>query len=168
MKPAILLAALLLVVGLTLGPNRWGQAAPAVTSLPVTPACFTSQYNTVPVLLEIALTPAQRRYGLMERKSLARNAGMLFVYQEFQSPEHGFWMYNTPIPLDIAYLDDRGRIASIQTMEPCLPERGYRCPTYPAGARFIRAVEMNAGFFSEHGIRVGDHLVTGDADCSAR
>lgn len=167
MKPGILLAVLLLMAGLSLGTSRWGQATPAASSLPVTRACFTSQHNTVPVILEIALSPAQRQYGLMERESLDPNAGMLFVYQEFRSPKHGFWMYNTRIPLDIAYLDDRGRITSIRTMAPCLSAQGSQCPTYPAGTRFIRAVEMNAGFFSAHRISVGDHLVTGDAGCSA-
>ena len=168
MKPATLLAALFLVAGLSFGSSLRGQASPAISAQALTRGCFISQHNTVPVLLEIARTPAQRRYGLMERESLDSHAGMLFVYPEFRPPEHGFWMYNTRIPLDIAYLDDKGRIVSIRTMEPCPSEQGSQCPSYPAGTRFIRAVEMNAGFFSGNGIGVGDRLVTGNSDCPAR
>lgn len=164
MKPVTLLVFLFLGTGLSL----WGQETGANSSLATTRACFASQHNSIPVLLEIARTPAQRRHGLMERESLDSHAGMLFVYPEFRPPEHGFWMYNTRIPLDIAYLDDKGRIVSIRTMEPCPSEQGSQCPSYPAGTRFIQAVEMNAGFFSGNGIGVGDQLVTGNADCPAR
>ncbi len=163
-----LLGALLLTGLAAAGLGVRGQAAPVTDTLPVTPACFVSEHRSIPVQLELALSPAQRRYGLMERESLEANSGMLFVYREFRSPEHGFWMYNTRIPLDIAYLDDTGRIVSIRTMEPCLSARGSRCPTYPAGKRFIQAVEMNAGFFARNGLGVGDQLVTAEAGCPAR
>ncbi len=166
MKPASLLPALILVAVLGFGLCLSGQAASDAGALPVTPACFVNGQRVIPVQLEVARSPAERQHGLMERDSLDADAGMLFVYRELRPPEHGFWMYNTRIPLDIAYLDDRGTIVSIRTMEPCPSTKGAQCPSYPAGTPFLSAVEMNAGFFSDRGIAVGDRLLTGARDCA--
>lgn len=141
-----------------------GTAAPQ-EGLPVVDACFVSAAGTVPVKLEVANSSEQRRKGLMGRTSLAPDAGMLFEYSEPREASHGFWMYKTLIPLDIAYLNQDGVIGSIRQMVPCASASGAGCPTYPAGVPFIQAVEMNAGFFQEHGIRTGDWLVVGNGNC---
>lgn len=107
--------------------------------------------------LEVASTSRQRRNGLMKRDTLASNSGMLFVYDEEQAGDHTFWMYQTRIPLDIAFLNHEGEIQSIFSMAPCTTDK-EACPQYPAGARFWMAVEVNAGYFNEHGIAVGDRL----------
>lgn len=107
--------------------------------------------------LEMASTSRQRRKGLMERDSLAPDAGMLFVYDEEQTGDHAFWMYRTRIPLDIAFLDHAGEIQSITSMVPCTTEK-EACPRYPAGTSFWMALEVNAGYFNEHGIAAGDRL----------
>ncbi|TYC62557.1 DUF192 domain-containing protein [Marinobacter sp. BW6] len=144
-----------------------GIAAPQ-EGLPVLEACFVSAAGTVPVELEVARTSEQRQKGLMGRKSMATNAGMLFEYREPRQASHGFWMYKTLIPLDIAYLNRDGVIGSIRHMVPCASASGSGCPTYPAGVSFIQAVEMNAGFFRQHGIRRGDRLNVGKDNCPAR
>ena len=144
-----------------------GIAAPQ-DGLPVVEACFVSASRVVPVELEVARSSAQRQKGLMGRKSMAPNAGMLFEYSEPRQASHGFWMYKTLIPLDIAYLNQNGVIGSIRQMVPCASASGSGCPTYPAGVPFIQAVEMNAGFFREHGIRPGDRLYRGEDNCPAR
>ncbi|MBI47052.1 MAG: hypothetical protein CMG91_06265 [Marinobacter sp.] len=143
-----------------------GIAAPQ-DGLPVIEACFVSAAGTVPVKLEVARSSEQRQKGLMGRTSMAPNGGMLFEYGEPRQASHGFWMYKTLIPLDIAYLNQDGVIGSIRKMVPCPSASGAGCPTYPAGVPFIQAVEMNAGFFQEHDIRPGDRLYRGRQDCPA-
>jgi len=144
-----------------------GVAAPQ-EGLPVIDACFVSEAGSVPVQLEVASTAEQRRKGLMGRTSLAPDAGMLFEYREPRDAGHGFWMYNTLIPLDIAYLNRDGVIGSIRQMVPCVSASGSRCPSYPAGVPFIKAVEMNAGFFRKHQLRQGDRLNLRTENCPAR
>lgn len=102
------------------------------------------------IMVEIAQTEAERQRGLMHRESLPPDQGMLFVYPE-ERPL-GFWMKNTLIPLDIAYIDREGRIVDIQHMEP-LDER-----TYPSRRPAMYALEMNQGWFEAHGVEVGDRV----------
>ncbi|HET8801319.1 MAG TPA: DUF192 domain-containing protein [Marinobacter sp.] len=144
-----------------------GRAAPQ-EGLPAINGCFVSEAGAVPVELERARTPEQRRKGLMGRTLLAKDTGMLFEYSEARDAGHGFWMYQTLIPLDIAYLNQDGVIGSIRHMVPCTSPTGSGCPTYPAGVAFINAVEMNAGFFREHRISAGDRLYLGAENCPPR
>jgi len=143
-----------------------GVAAPQ-QGLPVVKACFVSGSGSVPVELEVASTPEQRRTGLMGRTAMAPDAGMLFEYQQPRGPDYGFWMFQTLIPLDIAYLDEEGVIGSTRRMAPCTSASGSGCPSYPAGVTFSKAVEMNAGFFREHNLGKGDRLVRGPEPCPA-
>lgn len=133
--------------------------------LPTVRACFVTDEEPVPARLEVAEDYAHRQIGLMGRQALEQNAGMLFIYQQPQSSDHGFWMYRTRIHLDIAYLDANGVIGSIRTMAPCSSGNPGNCPVYPAGFGFTQAVEMNKGFFAEHHITTGDRLVTGKHVC---
>lgn len=110
--------------------------------------------------VEIADDPAERNHGLMERGHLAADAGMLFIYPRSQSPQGAFWMYRTRIPLDIAFLDESGVIRAIRHMTPCPSERTADCPSYAAGVAFRAALEVNAGFFADHGIDIGDRIVS--------
>lgn len=105
--------------------------------------------------VELARTAAERRQGLMDRDSLAPDAGMLFVYQYPQSPQSGFWMYRTRIPLDIAFIDDQGRIAALYTMQPCASRNPSDCPATMAGVTYHTVLEVNAGYFEEYGIAEG-------------
>ncbi len=103
------------------------------------------------VLVEIADDPAERSRGLMHRESLPEDQGMLFVYPE-ERDSLGFWMKNTLIPLDIAFVDRELRIVDIQRMEPL--DETTRYSVAPA----MYALEMNAGWFEKHGVRVGDRI----------
>ncbi len=154
----MILRALTLASGLTLA--VCGTAgAQEQQQLPAVNACFVTAEYSYPVVLEVASEPLERRIGLMGRKHLPENAGMLFKYQKPRPSTHGFWMYQTLIPLDIAYLNEDGMIVSIRQMPPCPSPRSSDCPAYPAGEVFLNAVEMNAGYFSERGISTGDHLI---------
>jgi uncharacterized membrane protein (UPF0127 family) len=111
---------------------------------------INSAGERVPLAAEVAETPRQRERGLMGRTALGENQGMLFVFEQEQPLS--FWMRNTLIPLSIAYIDGRGTIVDIQDMEP-LDETSH-----PSAAPARYALEVNQGFFEEHGIRVGDIL----------
>ena len=106
--------------------------------------------------VELAERPRQRAQGLMGRERLGADAGMLFLYERLQSPDSGFWMYRTLIPLDIAFIDDDGRIAAIHRMPPCGSDAPGDCPAYRAGVSYRAALEVNAGYFAARGIGVGD------------
>lgn len=101
----------------------------------------------VAVTAEIADTPALRERGLMERDSLPENHGMLFVYPEER--DLSFWMRNTPLALDIAFIDRGGTIVNIETMQPNDDESTVA--TRPA----MFALEMEAGWFEANGVEPG-------------
>lgn len=104
----------------------------------------------VPITVEIADTPALRERGLMHRDSLPDDAGMLFVYADEQV--RSFWMRNTKIPLDIAFIDRNGSILSIERMEPQTDENTV------SSAPAMYALEMSQGWFEANGVGVGDRL----------
>lgn len=118
--------------------------------------------DTVPLALELAVRPEQKSMGLMERRRLAENAGMLFVYDSTQSGDAGFWMYRTRIPLDIAFLDSAGVIRAVRQMTPCPTTIAQGCPTYKPEVPYRYALEVNAGFFARHGVGVGHTLLLDD------
>jgi uncharacterized membrane protein (UPF0127 family) len=100
---------------------------------------------------EIAATPESRTIGLMNRKSLAPNHGMLFVFE--QANVQCFWMRNTLIPLSIAYLDADGTIVNIADMTPQSDQS--HCSTKPV--RF--ALEMDQGWFAARGMSPGKKIL---------
>ena len=99
------------------------------------------------VRAEIARTPDERSRGLSNRDHLASGSGMIFVFdtEEVRS----FWMQDTFIPLDIAYLDANARIIDIQQMEP----ETTRLHTSSGPAMF--ALEVPQGWFALMEIEVG-------------
>ncbi len=103
-------------------------------------------FGTDTVQAEVARTPEQRERGLMFRERLDPGHGMFFVFPDSQT--RAFWMKNTFIPLDIAYLDEHLRIVDIQAMEP----EGES--TYPSARPAMFALEVPRGWFEEAGIQV--------------
>ena len=99
---------------------------------------------------EVAADNPSRMQGLMHRKSMAPNRGMLFVFP--QPGSYCMWMRNTFLPLSVAFLDDRGTILNIEDMRPQTEDN--HCARSPA--RF--ALEMNRGWFAERGIRPGQRI----------
>lgn len=114
------------------------------------PPTTTLRVGGVRVQAEVADTDAERRRGLMGRDSLPEDYGMLFVYPEQRILS--FWMRNTSIPLDIAFIDRRGTIVDVQTMQP-QSEEMHRS-RQPA----MYALEMEAGWFEDHAVGVGDRV----------
>jgi uncharacterized membrane protein (UPF0127 family) len=96
---------------------------------------------------EVAADFGSRAQGLMYRKQLPSNAGMLFVFD--QPGEQCMWMKNTLIPLSVAFMDDGGTIINIEEMAPQTLDS--HCARRPA--RY--ALEMNGGWFAARGIKPG-------------
>jgi hypothetical protein len=99
--------------------------------------------------VELAATPAARVCGLSQRSELPPDRGMLFIFPD--SRPRSFWMKDTFIPLSIAYLDDSGRIFSIQDMVPQQVDKHY-----PSVQPASYALEVNRGWFRRNGIKVGE------------
>jgi len=101
--------------------------------------------------IEIVQDAESRQLGLMYRDELAENLGMLFVFESTQVLS--FWMRNTFIPLDIAFIDAAGVIVDIQRMEP-LDESKQYISAMPA----LYALEVNAGWFENNGLKRGSKV----------
>ena len=99
---------------------------------------------------EVARTDEQRAIGLMARKEIAPNAGMIFVFE--QPAQQCFWMRNTLIPLSAAFVADDGTIVNIVEMQP-LSDASH-CSTKPV--RYV--LEMNKGWFDKRGLKAGSKL----------
>ena len=103
------------------------------------------------IYAEIAITDVQKAMGLMFRKSLPENNAMIFV---FNTPKQmSFWMKNTEIPLDIAFLTEDGVITEIKQMYP-----SNLNPVKSSRDDILYCIETNAGWFAKNGISAGKAL----------
>ncbi len=96
---------------------------------------------------EVAHTQQTRMTGLMNRRVMPQQRGMLFVFDEVQ--QHCMWMKNTFIPLSVAFLDESGRIINVADMQP--HNESNHCAAKPA--RY--ALEMNLGWFRSRNLGAG-------------
>jgi uncharacterized membrane protein (UPF0127 family) len=104
-------------------------------------------FGTDTIGVEVARTASEREQGLMYRESLPEGRGMLFVFSDSQI--RSFWMRNTYIPLDIAYIDENLTIIDIQPMEPQTED------PHPSARPAMFALEVPQGWFAKSGIEVG-------------
>ena len=102
-------------------------------------------------MVEIADNEAARQRGLMEREPLPDDRGMLFQFPDVA--ERGFWMRNTPSPLDIIYIDPHGRIVSIARNTTPLSDE-----IIPSNGPASGVLELRAGRADEIGARPGDRV----------
>lgn len=102
------------------------------------------------VAAKVADTSDRRQQGLMRVPELPADAGMLFLFDDGLRTG-GFWMRDTLVPLDIAYLDG-DTIVDIQQMDPC---DAMPCPTYDPAEPYDAALEVRQGLLDEAGIDVG-------------
>lgn len=131
------------LAAITVCSSAAGQPAQAQSGLPV--ATLNAGLHVIQA--EVAGTDQTRSVGLMFRKSMDANRGMLFVFE--LSSRHCMWMKNTFIPLSVAFMDDDGKILNIADMTP--HDETSHCASGPA--RY--ALEMNRGWFAGKGIKPG-------------
>lgn len=113
---------------------------------------INNRNQPVSLCIEIADTDELRAKGLMHRKQLERNNGMLFVfdYDDLQQ----FWMKDTFIPLSIAYIDNKGVIKELYDMKPL--DISVR---YPSKMPARYALEANQGWFAKNNIIIGCKII---------
>jgi uncharacterized membrane protein (UPF0127 family) len=112
------------------------------------PVVVETAAGDVSFKVELALTPDEQSTGLMHRRKLPEDAGMLFIYTK--PSRVGFWMKNTLIPLDIIFIDGRNRIIHVHENAQPLSLKVIS-PDRPARA----VLEINGGISRRKGIVVG-------------
>jgi uncharacterized membrane protein (UPF0127 family) len=111
----------------------------------------TSRGARAAVTVELARTDAERAKGLMNRRELAPDAGMLFLFDE--TAEHPFWMKNTLIPLDMIFIGEDGRVTGIV---PRAVPGDLRARSAGGPSRYV--LEVNGGWAESHGVAPGDRV----------
>lgn len=162
-----LLTCSLLVLNFSCLPIHSGEpaamASPSASSTPQSDASPIAlpvlNIKTTRLRVELACTPAEQQQGLMFRRELPEDQGMLFVFPQEQ--RLSFWMKNTYVPLSIAYLDNQGTVVDIQDMEPLDLE------PHPSAKLARYALEVNQGWFQRHQVVVGD-VIALDSFCAHR
>ncbi len=133
----------------------WGALTPGLFSgenRNCTLKILNSNKKTVIINAEIAETEGAQRMGLMFRRILPDNYGMLFVFRGEKTRR--FWMKNTYIPLSIAYISKKGVINEIYRMKPL-----DISVTYPSKIPAKYALEVKQGWFSRKGIKPGSKII---------
>jgi uncharacterized membrane protein (UPF0127 family) len=132
---------LLFVAALLTASLAWADARVRTTTVKVGPHALR---------VEVVANDAERAKGLMHRKSLGRDDGMLFVFDE--PGYHSMWMKNTFIPLSVAFIDRDGTILNILDMEPQTEDM------HISAGPSIYAIETNKGWFAAKKVKPGDKV----------
>ncbi len=149
-SPLTLLALLLLAQLAACGAGSTTAPAPPTSQPALTFATINLTIKDQPFTIEVADTDPKRQLGLMNRPSLPKNRGMLFV---FEKPDYySFWMKDTLIPLDLVYLDESGKVVDIHPLKP--KDETAIEPSAPA--KF--ALELNAGTCKTLSLTLGNTL----------
>ena len=99
------------------------------------------------IQVELAKTPAEHMRGLMDRRELAQNHGMLFIYP--QAYRASMWMKNTYLPLSVAFINTNRQIVHIADMHP----QTSKIHRSPVAVRY--ALEVNLGWFDTNNVKPG-------------
>ncbi len=109
--------------------------------------------------LELALTEAQQVKGLSGRGSLAKDAGMLFL---FDTPSYySFWMKEMRIPIDIVFLRDKKVVTIYHSVQPFITVNGFKqqnLTNYVPTENSDKVIELPAGSAKDFGLKVGDTI----------
>jgi uncharacterized membrane protein (UPF0127 family) len=127
----------------------------------IIPACTQRQQTLVlhsasgdhRIKVEVVTRSADQARGLMYRRSLIQDSGMLFIFR--QEEPQSFWMKNTLIPLDMIFVSRDLVIVDITTMQPCITDP---CPDYTSRQPAQYVLEVNAGYCRSHNIIIGDKV----------
>ena len=133
--------------------TSWSEEAPKFSKIKISISQGKIKKN---LEVELAQSPTQQAYGLMNRTKVATNAGMLFAFDQERILQ--FWMKNTLIDLDIAYIDKNKKIIDIQQMKAVTSILETNPPTYPSKLPAQFALEMNSGWFKKNKIKEGAQL----------
>ena len=115
-----------------------------------------AQLGKKTITVEIAETEKQLEHGLMFRKKLSTDTGMLFIFPDEQP--RSFWMKNTLIDLSIGYFNKQKKLIDIQEMTATSTVMQQNLPFYPSKGPAMYALEMNKGWFKKNKIEIGTIL----------
>jgi uncharacterized protein len=104
------------------------------------------------ISVDLAETSEQHEHGLMFKKTLPENEGMLFIFDNEDT--RYFWMKNTYIDLSIGYFDKDKTLVDIQEMK-ATSVMETRPPSYPSSKPAMYALEMNKGWFAKNKVKLG-------------
>ncbi len=127
-----------------------GKAQPKLSQCTVT--VINNDNKELKITAEIADTPSARAYGLMFRKELAENEGMLFVFKK--DDYLNFWMKNVTLPLSIAFVDSSGKITDLHKMKPLDASISYL-----SSVPVRYALEVNQGWFKKNNVNKGNRII---------
>lgn len=146
------LALVLLVFWAALAGCERGNSGEAAPPAPKTAAeFFPVRVGGRGVRLQLAVHLPEMRRGLMERRDLGPDDGMIFIYERPQ--RLSFWMRNTPTPLDIGFFRPDGTLAEVYPLHPF-----DETPVASRADDLQFAIELKQGWFREHGVRPGAQL----------
>ena len=127
---------------------------PAIDDLDETVVVIvTPEGDEVRVDAKVAAGREERQRGLMEVEALPDGTGMLFVFDDDRTG--GFWMRDTLVPLDIAYIAADGTIGTILAMDPCTADDPRDCEVYAPQLAYRTALEVPQGWFDRAGVAEG-------------
>lgn len=151
----LLLGGLLMLIGLAgCGKGSGSAAVPSARAEPAVKGVeerFTLRVGERTVSVQIAVKPDEMTQGLMFRKAMGADEGMLFVYPVPQ--KLSFWMRNTVLPLDIGYFDGHGVLKEVY---PMYPYDDTRVLSRSSAMKF--ALEMHQGWYAKNGVRSGAQI----------
>lgn len=119
--------------------------------VPISKIRFPGAAKAPTLLAETMLTEEHRSRGLMYRREMAEDHGMLFVFEDSQN--RSFWMHNTCLPLDMLFIAEDGYITGIQENVPTMNDDSR---SIPCRAKFV--LEVNAGFCRKFGVKAGQSI----------
>jgi uncharacterized membrane protein (UPF0127 family) len=112
---------------------------------------FDIKVGSKVVHMQLAVTGAEQQHGLMDRRDLGADQGMLFIFDHPQ--QMSFWMHNTPTALDIGFFDDGGLLEEIYPMQP-FDENSI----HSRSTMLTLALEMNQGWYQSNGVKPGAQI----------
>jgi uncharacterized membrane protein (UPF0127 family) len=151
-RASCIVAVLALGLGMALAPARtFAQASPAAVetaleALEIVTASGSHQFS-----VEVMRDDSQRARGLMYRRSMPQDRGMLFDFKREEPVS--MWMKNTYLSLDMVFVDRSGRVINVAENTEPLSER-----IIPSGAPAYAVLELNAGSARRIGLKAGDRL----------
>jgi uncharacterized membrane protein (UPF0127 family) len=113
----------------------------------------TVEIKDTKIRAEVADTLTKRTIGLMSKKTLPENEGMLFIFDD--EGLHSFWMMNMSFPIDIIWVNREKKVVDItKNAQPCK----LNCSVYRPKEKVIYVLEVNAKFAEEHGVTTGSSV----------
>ena len=133
------------------GDGKPSAATAAEAAVKTVSDFFPIKVGDKTVRMQLAVLPSEMEHGLMDRRDLGRDDGMIFVYAKPQ--QMNFWMHNTPTPLDIGFFDSAGVLREFYPMQP------FDETTVASRSDELHyALEMNQGWYRGNGVKPGAQL----------